>query len=113
MDPLVSSQEATTLTSGQCGSQSPDPHAPGPSHERPAKTQRKNNIDEMQLLQEAYNELKSCSQNENAFSAVGSVVSNNLKEMNSENQIYAQKLINDIIFLGRLGRLTSSSSVVE
>lgn len=90
-----------------------DPHAPGPSHARPAKIPKNRIIDETQLMQEAYNELKSLSQTENAFSAFGTVVANNLSEMNCENQIYAQKLINDVIFLGRLGRLSSSTKIVE
>ncbi len=47
------------------------------------------------------------------FSVFGTVVANNLKEMNSENQIHAQKLIQDVIFLGRLGRLSSSTKIVE
>lgn len=85
-----------------------DPHIKDPEKKPHTKS-----IDEMQLLQEAYNELRSLSQAENTFSAFGTVVSNNLTEMNSENQIYAQKLINDIIFLGRLGRLSSSTMIVE
>lgn len=64
-------------------------------------------------MQKAYDELRSLSQTENVFSAFGTVVENNLKEMNTENQIYAQKLVQDIIFLGRLGRLSSSTKIVE
>lgn len=46
--------------------------------------------DETELLEEAYNELRSLPQTENAFSAFGNVVADNLKETNCENQIYTQ-----------------------
>ncbi|XP_068215340.1 uncharacterized protein [Palaemon carinicauda] len=88
-----------------------DPLAPGPFHGRQAK--RPKIFHETQLLQEAYNELESLSQSENGFTAFGTVVANNLNEMNCENQIYAKKLVLDVIFLGRLGRLSSSTKIVE
>ncbi|XP_076037095.1 uncharacterized protein LOC143022656 [Oratosquilla oratoria] len=117
-DPLLAAADASEVTPGTADIPPgqhvvSDPHAPGPSHARPAKMPRKTIIDETQLMQKAYDELKTLSQTENVFSAFGTVVANNLKEMNSENQIYAQKLVQDIIFLGRLGRLSSSTKIVE
>lgn len=116
-DPVPSVPDAVQATAGtstQAGQRAPsdlkmrlDPLMQDPQ-KYPTKI-----CDETKLLEEAYNELRSLSQTENAFSAFGNVVADNLKETNCENQIYTQKLIQDIIFLGRLGRLSSSTKIVE
>ncbi|XP_045115994.1 uncharacterized protein LOC123507302 [Portunus trituberculatus] len=69
-----------------------------------------------EVLQEALHQLKELSRSEkedsNEESAFGDVVTNDLRKMNEENRIHAQKLISEVLYLGKLGKLTFSSKVV-
>lgn len=67
------------------------------------------------MLQEALHQLKELSRSEkdsDEESAFGDVVTNDLRKMNEENRIHAQKLISEVLYLGKLGKLTFSSKVV-
>lgn len=68
------------------------------------------------MLQEALYQLKELSGSEKEDSsdesAFGGVVANDLRKMNEENKIHAQKLISEVLFLGKLGKLSFSSKVV-
>ncbi|KAK4287149.1 hypothetical protein Pmani_039775 [Petrolisthes manimaculis] len=46
-------------------------------------------------------------------SAFGNVVANDLRLMTGENRLYAQKLIYDVLFLGKIGKLSSATKVKE
>ncbi|KAK3853153.1 hypothetical protein Pcinc_040289 [Petrolisthes cinctipes] len=46
-------------------------------------------------------------------SAFGNVVANDLRLMSGENRLYAQKLIYDVLFLGKIGKLSSATKVKE
>ncbi|XP_064081990.1 uncharacterized protein LOC135198365 [Macrobrachium nipponense] len=67
-----------------------------------------------EVLQEALHQLRTLSRpeddNESDF---GNVVANDLRQMSNRSKICAQKLISDVLFLGKLGRLSPSSMVVE
>lgn len=68
------------------------------------------------VLQEALHQLKQLSRSEKEDSdeetAFGDVVANDLRKMNEENRIHAQKLISEVLYLGKLGKLTFSTMVV-
>ena len=67
------------------------------------------------MLQEALHQLKQVSQSEkdsDEGAAFADVVANDLRKMNEENRIHAQKLISEVLYLGKLGKLTFSSKVV-
>lgn len=97
------------------------PATPEPSRLQPQTTRgriRSLLSDESyEVLQEAILRLKQQSRSEKEGSdddpAFGCVVANDLRKMNEENKIHAQKLISDVLFLGKLGKLSFSSKVVE
>ncbi|KAG7165314.1 putative Alcohol dehydrogenase transcription factor Myb/SANT-like-containing protein 7 [Homarus americanus] len=68
------------------------------------------------VLKEAIHHLQSLSSSENiindADSDFGQVVANDLRQMSGENKIHAQKLIYEILYLGKLGRLSSSTTIM-
>ena len=67
------------------------------------------------MLQEALHQLKRLSQSEednDNDGAFGGGVTNDLRKMNEENKIIAQKLISEMLFLGKLGKLSFSSMIV-
>lgn len=45
--------------------------------------------------------------------AFGHVVANDLRQMTRENRLYAQKVIYDVLFLGKLGKLSSLTKVTQ
>ncbi|XP_066951681.1 uncharacterized protein [Macrobrachium rosenbergii] len=108
---------------------SPAPHVPGNSHisvtsatpgpciqhETNRAAKRPCVINEShEVLQEALHQLRTLSRSEDDNeSDFGNVVANDLRQMSNENKIYAQKLISDVLFLGKLGRLSPSSMIVE
>ena len=69
------------------------------------------------MLQKALHQLKQLFRSEKEEgdddSYFGGVVTNNLRKMNEENKIHAQKLISEVLHLGKLGKLSFSSKVVE
>ncbi|XP_063868894.1 uncharacterized protein LOC135104973 [Scylla paramamosain] len=68
-----------------------------------------------EVLEEALHQLKELSRSEkdsDEESAFGDVVTNDLRKMNVENRIHAQKLISEVLYLGKLGKLTFTSKVV-
>lgn len=45
-----------------------------------------------------------------AFSVV---IANDLRHMSVENRVYAQKLINDILFLGKVGKISATTKILD
>ena len=68
------------------------------------------------VLQEVLHQLKELSRSEEEVSdeesAFGDVIAIDLRKMNEENRINAQKLISEVLYLGKLGKLTFSTRVV-
>ncbi|KAK3882125.1 hypothetical protein Pcinc_013480 [Petrolisthes cinctipes] len=66
------------------------------------------------VLQEALHQLRELSSStevSNTNMAFATVVANDLSQMSDDNKIYAQKLISDILFMGKLGMLSSSTKI--
>lgn len=66
------------------------------------------------VLREALHQLQSVSSTDvnDAEGDFGQVVSNELRQINGENKIHAQKLIYEILYLGKLGKLTSATHIM-
>lgn len=67
-------------------------------------------------LQEAVQQLRALSSAEeitDVYSDFGNVVAHDLRQMSEESRIYAQRYINEILFLGKLGKLSASTMIVE
>ncbi|XP_066970770.1 uncharacterized protein [Macrobrachium rosenbergii] len=58
-------------------------------------------------------ELSSSDEERNTETDFANVVENDLSQMSDENKTYAQKLISDILFLGKMGKLSSSYKIIE
>lgn len=68
------------------------------------------------VLQEAVQQLRAMSSSEeitDVYSDFGNVVAHDLRQMSQESRIYAQRFINEILFWGKLGRLSPSTMIVE
>ncbi|KAK3883288.1 hypothetical protein Pcinc_002881 [Petrolisthes cinctipes] len=96
------------------------PATPEPSRIQPQMTRgRKRSLitdERREVLQEALHQLQRLSQSEednDNDGAFGGVVTNDLRQMNEQNKIIAQKLISEVLFLGKLGKLSFSSMIVE
>ncbi|XP_064078399.1 uncharacterized protein LOC135195826 isoform X2 [Macrobrachium nipponense] len=75
-------------------------------------------VDEQhEVLQEALHQLRNFSRPEESEnddeSDFGRVVTNDLRKMNEENKVHAQKLISEVLYIGKLGKLSSSMMIVE
>lgn len=67
-------------------------------------------------LQEAVQQLRALSSAEqinDVYSDFGNVVAHDLRQMSEESRIYAHRYINEILFLGKLGKLSASTMIVE
>lgn len=67
-------------------------------------------------LQEAVQQLRALSSAEeitDVYSDFGNVVAHDLRQMSEESRIYAQRYINEILFLGKLGKLSASTMIVS
>lgn len=87
-------------------------HTPSTSHRRtPKRVQETDNVlHEVIVTMRA---LSSTQEISDACSDFGNVVADSMRQMSEEQQIFAQKHITDILFLGRLGKLSSSTKIVE
>lgn len=68
------------------------------------------------VFQEAVRQLRALSSAEeitDVYSDYGNIVAHDLRQMSEESRIYAQKFINEILFLGKLGKLSASTMIVE
>lgn len=68
------------------------------------------------MLQEAVQQLRAMSSAEettDVYSDFGNVVAHDLRQMSEESRIYAQRFISEVLFLGKVGRLSASTMVVE
>lgn len=68
------------------------------------------------VFQEAVRQLRAMSSAEeitDVYSDYGNIVAHDLRQMSEESRIYAQRFINEILFLDKLGKLSASSMIVE
>lgn len=67
-----------------------------------------------QVIHEALHQLRDLSSSrEDAATDFAAVVANDLHLMSPNSKIYAEKLISDILFLGKLGKLSSDTKIIE
>ncbi|XP_066989136.1 uncharacterized protein [Macrobrachium rosenbergii] len=74
--------------------------------------------DRQEALQEALRQLtyliaRSEEADNDDESDFGRVVTNDLRKMNEENKVHAQKLISEVLYIGKLGKLSSSAVIIE
>lgn len=107
--PVSTSTSASTTTKTKKRASTSTPSTSGKRSSKPVSD------DTNSIVQEAFQQLKalSSSNDNDGNSDFGNVVANDLRQMSNENKIYAQKLINDILFRGKLGKLPSSTMIVE
>lgn len=68
------------------------------------------------FLQEAVQQLRALSSAEeitDVYSDFGNVVAHDLRQMSEDSRVYAQRYITEILFLGKLGKLSASTMIVE
>ena len=100
----------TSISNKRTREQSPTPT------KRFKKTPKRVCEDTDDVLQEAIHQLRALSSSQDmcdANSDFGNVVANDMRQMSNENKIYAQKIITEILFWGKLGKLSSSTMIVE
>lgn len=78
------------------------------------RTRRRRRDDTDSVLDEALKQLRSMSpERGDENSDFGRVVANDLGRMSDECKLYAQKLISDILFRGKVGKLTMSTMIMD
>ena len=104
---------ARTDSGSSSGSLSTHTREPRPTSSTPRKCRRKMPCDDSdEVIHEALNQLKELSsKEEDGNASFGSVVANDPSLMSPNSRIYAKKLISDILFLGKLGNLSSATTV--
>ncbi|KAG7177287.1 hypothetical protein Hamer_G000579 [Homarus americanus] len=111
--PTVSRMATPTVSRSAAESNTREP-SPTPSTSK--RSTKRVSDDAENILKEALHHLQSLSSSENiindADSDFGQVVANDLRQMSGENNIHAQKLIYEILYLGKLGRLSSSTTIM-
>ena len=68
------------------------------------------------MLQEAVQQLRAMSAAEeitDVYSDFGNVVTHDLRQMSEESKIYAQRFLDEILFWGKVGKLSASTMVLE
>ncbi|XP_064120389.1 uncharacterized protein LOC135225046 [Macrobrachium nipponense] len=69
------------------------------------------------VLQEALRQLRELSppstEDRNMEADFANVVANDLSQMSNESKMYAQKLISDVLFLGKIGKLSLSTKIID
>ncbi|KAK3883664.1 hypothetical protein Pcinc_012043 [Petrolisthes cinctipes] len=138
-DPLLSKQEdshrasSTATTSGchmdytRIREQTPVPstsgcrmdntrlreHSPVPSTiQRPTKRARVPD-DTDKVIEQSLGQLNALSSTHDSDDDFGTVVAHGLRHMHGDTKIYAEKLINDVLFMGKLGKITASTKLTE
>ncbi|KAK3894952.1 hypothetical protein Pcinc_001309 [Petrolisthes cinctipes] len=88
-------------------------HSPVPSTiQRPTKRARVPD-DTDKVIEQSLGQLNALSSTHDSDDDFGTVVAHGLRHMHGDTKIYAEKLINDVLFMGKLGKITASTKLTE
>lgn len=57
--------------------------------------------------------LSSAEENNDVYSDFGNIVAHDFRQMSEESRMYAQRYINEILLLGKFGKLSASTMIGE